>query len=318
VLELGNLIEARNLVKTFKIKESSGNILKDFVLPTQQSFRALDDVTISVKEGETLGLLGPNGAGKTTLTKCMCDLLSPDEGQVLIDDRPVEQAAQKIGVTFGYNLIYHRLTGYDNLKFFAKLYGVKDYKNRIKELAGFFELGNWVYNYVENYSLGMKAKLALARALIHDPEVLLLDEPTLGLDLRIASIIRKEIKGMKKTIVLTTHYMHEAHEMCNRIAIINKGKIAAIDTPERLKKLVEKNTIVEISSSNPTAKLLNELRNQEFVHNISYLKGKMRIIMESKSNMPELLLLLSRHNIMDVKEYEPTLEDVFLKVVGGE
>ncbi|MAG21714.1 MAG: daunorubicin ABC transporter ATP-binding protein [Candidatus Diapherotrites archaeon] len=313
---MAKIVEARNLVKSFKIKENSGKLIKDFFYPSQQSFRALDDVSLSIEEGETLGLLGPNGAGKTTFTKCLCGLISPDEGQITIDSRPVGESANNIGVTLGYHLVYHRLTGYDNLKFFAKLYKVKNYKERIKELSEFFELDKRIHNFVENYSLGMKAKLALARALIHNPDVLLLDEPTLGLDPRISATIRSEIKAMKKTILLTTHYMPEAQELCDRIAIINKGSIIVVDTPEKLKKMVEKHTIVEVNLQELNGSLKNELNEQNFVHGVSSYRDRLRIIIDRKSDLPELLLMLSKHNITKVDEYEPTLEDVFLKLVG--
>ena len=311
-------MEARNIVKSYKIKEKSSNFFKNFFLPSHQSFRALDDVSLNVKEGETVGLLGPNGAGKTTLTKCLCGLMSPDEGQILIDDRPVQDSAKDIGVVLGYHLVYHRLSGYDNLKFFAKLYGVKDYAKRIEELADFFDLGNWIHSFVENYSLGMKAKLSLARALIHDPQVLLLDEPTLGLDPRIAGILRSEIKKMDKTILLTTHYMHEANELCDKIAIINKGKIVAFDTPENLKKTVEKNVVIEVEVSKYDQNLLKEIRAQEFTQGINFFGNKMKIILANKNDFPELLLILSKYKstLIKVNEYEPSLEDVFLKIVG--
>lgn len=311
-----NIVEARNVTKVFKFRQHSNSFLKDFFLPTQQSFRALDDVSLALKKGEILGLLGPNGSGKTTFTKCLCGLLQPTEGTIFVNGKPVEDSLEEIGVMLGYSMIYYRLTGYSNLKYFAKIYGVKNYRKRIDEISRFLEIDKWLYNYVETYSLGMKSKLAMARALIHDPEILFLDEPTLGLDPAISINIRHEIKKSGKTILLTTHYMDEAQELCDKVAIINRGKIVAIDTTENLKKSIEGHAIANIEISEHADRLFNELKKQDFAIHVSQTHNKLRVILLNKSSLNELLLLLTKYKIEKLSEEEPKLEDVFLKIVG--
>jgi len=312
------LVEAKNVTKVFNFRQHTNNAFRDFFLPTNQSFRALDDVSFAIKKNETVGLLGPNGSGKTTLTKCLCGLLQPTEGTILINGKPVEDSLQDIGVALGNSMIYYRLTGYSNLKYFAKLYGVKNYDSRIKELAKFFGIEKYLYNFVETYSLGTKSKLALARAMIHDPEILLLDEPTLGLDPAMSIAIRREIKKMGKTVLLTTHYMEEAQDLCDKIAIIKGGKIIASDTPENLKKIVEKNIVLNLKIEGNTEKLLNELKCQKFVNSITTNHENFRIILDKSAELNKLLLLLTKFNVKKIDEEEPTLQDAFLQIVEAQ
>ncbi|MBU4274302.1 ABC transporter ATP-binding protein [Patescibacteria group bacterium] len=229
------MIQIKNLTKTYLIKKRDRGF--SFGRP-KRFFNALDDINLEIKEGEVFGLLGPNGAGKTTLIKIISGLLQPTSGWVKIDNKPVEEVRGKIGLMLGYTMIYYRITGYDNLEYFARLYNVKNFKSRIKELAEFLGLENWLDEYVEHYSTGMKSKLALARALIHNPDILLLDEPTLGLDPHIAIDVRKKIKQMKKTIILTTHYMEEADQLSDRIGFLNQGKLIKVGTPQDLKQIM--------------------------------------------------------------------------------
>jgi len=192
-----------------------------------------------VFEGETLGLLGPNGAGKTTLIKLITGILEPTDGTIKINGKPPEQEKMNIGLMLGYEMIYYRMTGYDNLKYFGRIYGVNNLEQRIDELGKMLGLNEELFDFVENYSIGMKSKLALARCLIHEPKILVLDEPTLGLDPNIAERMRKEIKDMNKTILLTTHYMEEAEELCDRIALMSQGKIIAVESKESFHKIME-------------------------------------------------------------------------------
>lgn len=229
------MIEIKNITKVYRIKKSTRKFIFS---PPKYFLNALDNVSLDIKEGELFGLLGPNGAGKTTLINIICGLLQPTSGQVKIYEKPVEEVKIRIGLMLGYTMVYYRLTGYDNLAYFARLYNVRNYKQRIKELAEFLGLEDWLDEYVEHYSTGMKSKLALARALIHNPDILLLDEPTLGLDPYIAIEIRKKIKEMKKTIILTTHYMEEADQLSDRIGILNKGRLIKVDTPQNLKQII--------------------------------------------------------------------------------
>ena len=310
-------LTVRNVSKLYKFKQTSKDFFSDFFLPSYQSFRALDDVSFDVKAGEKLGLLGPNGAGKTTLMKCLCGLTNPNEGTILIDGKPVESALSSLGVMLSNSFIYHRLTGYDNLKFFAQLYGIRNPRKKIASLAEFFGIAEWIDNYVENYSLGMKSKLAMARAMINDPALLLLDEPSLGLDPHSATVLRKKIKSLDQTVIITTHYMEEAEELCDRVAILHKGKIIAIDSVGELKKLVEKDVVVEVVVSGDDSLLLKELRQAPFVQSVLHSRHGFRIFLNDKAALSELLSVLGKYDVARISEEAPTLSDVFLKLTGG-
>ncbi|MFX1259631.1 MAG: ABC transporter ATP-binding protein, partial [Promethearchaeota archaeon] len=193
---------ANNKIETF-------DITKVFNLKDHDDIIALDKININIKEGEIFGLLGPNGAGKTTLVQILTTLLQPTSGFAIIDGinllkKPLE-IKRRIGLMLGAGMIYNRITGYDNLKFFCKIYGISDYRNRIIKMAKEFELEDWLNQYVEKYSVGMKLKLALCRSLLIDPPILFLDEPTLGLDVKTTLFFIDKIKTLNKTILLTSH-----------------------------------------------------------------------------------------------------------------
>lgn len=221
------MIKIQNLTKVFEFKKRGRGVFGNFLFPKYGTFAALRNVSFSVKEGEIVGLLGPNGAGKTTLIKILIGLLQPTSGSALINGMDAEKQQEKIGLFFGHTtMMYHRITGYDNLEYYAGLYGVRDIDARIKKLCSQFRIRSWLDEYVEHYSKGMKIKLSLARALIHDPPILILDEPTLGLDVRISEEILEKLPKLKKTILFTTHYVDEAKRLADRIVILKKGKVA--------------------------------------------------------------------------------------------
>ena len=308
------VIAVERVSRNFDKRKKSGNWFKDFFNPVYQPFTAVDDISFTIKEGETFGLLGPNGAGKTTTIKMMVGLILPTKGRVLIHSQSPEKSWTELGIMFGYSMIYYRMTGRDNLEYFAKLYRVKDHEKKIKELSGFFGLDDRLDENVENYSLGMKSKLAMARSLIHEPNIIFMDEPTLGLDPNISRQIRKMIKGMKKTVILTTHNMHEANELCDRIAIIDKGKIIKIGTPEELKELIEKNLVVEIGLEKRVKKAEQELKRMPYVYHVCRVKGGLKVILDRQQNLKRLMGKLSHYEIESFDEREPSLEDVFVKL----
>lgn len=237
------MIEVKNLTKEFRLIEGKKNKLKSLLFPKYKTIRAIDNISLELKKGEIFGLLGPNGAGKTTFIKLLSGLLEPTSGKIYIGGFSVEENKHKIGLMLENSMIYNRMTGYSNLEYFAKIYGVKNFDKRIRELAKFLEFEEYLDDFVEVYSEGTKTKLALARVLIHNPDVILLDEPTSGLDLHTSLNIRNKIKELKKenkTIVINTHNMEEADFLCDRIGILNKGKLIAVDTPKNLKKLIKK------------------------------------------------------------------------------
>jgi ABC-2 type transport system ATP-binding protein len=211
------------------------NLTRDF-----NGLRAVDSISFAVEAGEILGFLGPNGAGKTTTIKILTGQLRPTSGAARVAGCDVvterQQLKPQIGVVFEYQNIYERLSARDNLTFAARLYGVR--KNRVNQVLAQVGLTDRARDKVKKYSNGMKQRLLIARALLHEPKVLFLDEPTRGLDPHVARDIRAIVADLAKqgvTVFLTTHYMEEADQLSDRVAFIDQGRIVALDTPERLK-----------------------------------------------------------------------------------
>lgn len=186
---------------------------------------ALEDINFHMRAGRITALLGKNGSGKTTLIKLITGARTPQKGSVKVFGDTPTKAKSRIGLCLGGTLVYHRLTGRENLEYFGKLYNVENLPARIKELSEMLDLGKNLDQLVESYSYGMKTKLALARAMVHRPELLILDEPTLGIDIHIALQIRNFIKSLNCTVLLTTHYMEEAQTLADDLCIIDAGKI---------------------------------------------------------------------------------------------
>lgn len=311
-------------------------ILKDLVKIFKKhhtEVRAVDSVSFEIKEGELFGLLGPNGAGKTTLIKCISTLLIPDMGTAIVAGNDVLKSPisvrKKIGVlTGGERSLYWKLSAMDNLKYFAALYGVprKQVKQRADFLLELMGLKDRANENVEKFSSGMKQKLAIARALIHDPPILLIDEPTLGLDPYFARFIRQFVKEelshkLKKTILLTTHYMDEADELCDRVAFMNRGRIEALDTPTALKKGMPQEQVLEL-------KCLGDLNKNSFAElkeasGINILKKDGYVYIRINTGNPESLLsrlvdtIRDRAKVLSVNVTSPTLEDVFVYLTGA-
>ncbi|MFN2241171.1 MAG: ABC transporter ATP-binding protein [Anaerolineae bacterium] len=216
--------------------------------------RAVDSITFNVETGEIFGFLGPNGAGKTTAIKVLTGQLRPTSGTARVAGCDVVQERQrlkpKIGVVFEYQNLYERLSARDNLVFAARLYGVS--KGRADQVLAQVGLTERARDRIKNYSNGMKQRLLIARALLHEPEVLFLDEPTRGLDPNVARDIRAIITALSRqgvTVFLTTHYMEEADQLSDRVAIIDRGRIVALDTPAQLKAIHgegEKTTLEDV------------------------------------------------------------------------
>lgn len=225
-----NIIEVKNLCRTFKVNKTELEVIKN--------------VSFNIKKGEIFALLGPNGAGKSTIIKILTTLLSPTSGQVnLLEydaNKESKKIREKINFVFGGEAgLYWRLTGRENLMYFADLYKVprKKAKKEIEDILHTVELTDYADRKVEQYSKGMKQRLLIARGLINNPEILFLDEPTIGLDPIGALALRKIIKKLNndgKTILLTTHYMEDVEVLCNRLAFINKGKLIDVGTKQEL------------------------------------------------------------------------------------
>lgn len=293
---------------------------------------AVDGIDFDVAHGELFGLLGPNGAGKTTTVKMLTTLLIPTEGSAYILGHDVVSEARKvrgqIGFIFGGERgLYWRLSGMDNLRYFATLYHVdaKVARKRIPYLLELVGLKDRAQEKVEGYSRGMKQRLHVARTLLHDPEIMFLDEPTMGLDPVGARELRQVIRNLqteKKTILLTTHYMFEADVLCDRIAVINEGKIVALDTPENLKRIVSDLSVIDIEVYGVPKQVLNRVRELSFVDTVSIQdvdqKQAMRVHTALGSEaVPQLMAELESVRIGKVQVREPTLEDAYVRLVGG-
>ena len=299
---------------------------------TTKEVIAVEDVSFEIKEGELFGLLGPNGAGKTTTVKMLTTLLIPTSGSASVKGFDVvhraDEVRKRIGFIFGGERgLYWRLSGIDNLRYFASLYNV-DYditKKRIPYLLDMVGLGGRGDEKVQGYSRGMKQRLHVARTLLHDPEVLFLDEPTLGLDPVGAREFRQVILNLqseKKTILLTTHYMFEADALCDRIAIIDHGRIIASDTPGGLKSHVRDLNVVEVETFGVPDLVIEKLRALPFADALSVEdQGQKQMLLIQTSRgaeaVPDVMSALDGLKVGRVIVREPTLEDAYVRLVGG-
>jgi ABC-2 type transport system ATP-binding protein len=296
---------------------------------------ALDGIDFGVAHGELFGLLGPNGAGKTTTVKILTTVLTPTAGEarVLSYDvvRDVDQIRPRIGFVFGGERgLYWRLSGHDNLIYFANLYHVPPdvQRRRIPQLLELVGLGGRGDERVQGYSRGMKQRLHIARALLHDPQVLFLDEPTMGLDPVGARELRQTIRDLQtqgKTILLTTHYMFEADALCQRIAVINHGKIAALDAPAGLKRHVQDLSVVEIDTFGIPSEALARIRSLDGVDLASVENRDQRQALRIHSSSGAAIVAPVVGSLQElglrigsVTVREPTLEDAYVRLVGGE
>jgi ABC-2 type transport system ATP-binding protein len=292
---------------------------------------AVEDISFEVSTGELFGLLGPNGAGKTTTVKMLTTLLLPSAGSARVlgcdvVDQP-ELIRARIGFIFGGERgLYWRLTGTDNLRYFASLYHVDPdvSAKRIPYLLEMVGLNDRSNEKVEGYSRGMKQRLHIARTLLHDPKVLFLDEPTIGLDPVGARELRQVVRNLQsesKTILLTTHYMFEADSLCDRIAVINHGRIIALDSPEGLKRNVSDLSVIEIEVYGVADETVERLRRVASVAAVSVENRdqKQALLVHSplgSEAVPGLLSELNGIRVGKVSVREPTLEDAYVRLVG--
>ncbi|MCP3820267.1 ABC transporter ATP-binding protein [Streptomyces sp. A3M-1-3] len=319
-------IEARNLRRTYSTRSG-------FLRPHRTEVEAVRGVTFEVARGELFGLLGPNGAGKTTTIKMLNTLLLPTSGtaRVLGHDVARDPVAvrRRIGYVFGGDRgLYDRLSALDNLRYFAELYAVepRDQKRRIAELLDLVGLSGRERERVEGYSRGMRQRLHIARGLLHRPEVLFLDEPSIGVDPVAARDLRRTVADLRAggtTVLLTAHYMAEADELCDRIAVIAGGAIRALGTPDRLKSRVQERDIVEIEAYGVSDGHLERIRALPGVRGASAEdRGVLQALTVQTERGADLhaqvLATLDGIRIGRVLTREPTLEDAYIAIVEEE
>ncbi len=330
---------AEALVKVEGVKKKYETYLRKGLKREKRVVEALKGISFKVYSGEVFGLLGPNGAGKTTTVKVISTLLIPDEGRAEVMGYDTVKEAVKVRQNIGVSLsvergFFWKLTGRENLTYFGMLYGLdgerlRERVNELLELVGLSEMDAADKLY-EEYSLGMKARLSLARALITDPPVIILDEPTLGLDppsaRRLREILVDLAHNQGKAVIVTTHNMFEAEIMCDRVAIINEGRIVALDTVPGLKSRVADSITLEILARVPAnvsvEELVNELNGYEAITAKPEGEGVSIKIMirpqEKEAVTAEALKALHSRgvDVRRVEVKEPTLEEVFVKLTG--
>jgi ABC-2 type transport system ATP-binding protein len=319
------VIEVDELTRSFR---SAKGIFRR----SEKEVQAVKGVSFTVERGELFGLLGPNGAGKTTTIKMLITLLLPTSGRarVLGYDvvRQAREVRRKVGYVFGGDRgLYERLSGLDNLRYFAELYGVapREQRARIGELLELVGLQGREKEQVEGYSRGMRQRLHIARGLLHRPQVLFLDEPSIGIDPVGARELRSTVKALVEqgtTVLLTTHYMFEADELCDRIAVIAGGKIVATGTPDDLKKRVSNGTVTEIEVFGLPDGVVPLVQREPGVHSaLVEERGQAQVLIvhaEPGADVTQAVLTrLEGSRIGRLMTREPTLEDAYIELVSA-
>jgi len=287
--------------------------------------KAVDDVSFTVEEGEIFGLLGPNGAGKTTLMEILCCLRRFDSGKVIVHSFDPKKNSLEVRASIGFcpqeTLLYDLLNVYENLAFSASLYSLssKKFKERVEFSSKVLGVGEFLKRRVEQLSGGMKRRANLAASIIHDPSIIILDEPTVGFDPNIKrefwELIRN-IKNYGKTVLLSTHDMYEADEICDRVAIMDKGKIVALDKPHILKKTIGGEPLIHVRVKSSQAKKAISILKE---YKTSVRDNEIHISVENPwETMTEVSNKLTSQEVLieKIEIVEPTLEDVFVKLTG--
>ncbi len=342
-------IQARKLVKKFPARPGAGNdktAAEDRPAPKRPfrlfgkkeprgTFTAVDGVDLEIQRGEIFGLLGPNGAGKSTTIRMLCTLLEPTSGTATVNGYDTVAQANDVRRSLGTLLagersIYWKLTGRENLQYFAALYHIPPTlaRKRVEELIERMELKERANELVEKYSTGMKQRVAIARALLARPPILLLDEPTLGLDPQAARKLRELIADLKKeghTILLTTHYMEEADQLSDRIGIIDTGKVIALDTPAGLKRRIEQTEVIRLELSGWHDEVGEKLRSIQGIESLTTRRQGEADLWEvslqarnSRQALPRIVEHISGNGtrLVNMNVLKPSLEDVFIQLTG--
>lgn len=289
---------------------------------------ALDHFNLEVKEGQIFGLLGPNGSGKSTAINCILSLLKYDKGEIMIFDKPMKPDAydikKDIGIVMQDVAVFEELTVYENIDYFCGLY-IKDKQKKkalVEEAIEFVALQDFKKFYPKKLSGGLLRRLNIACGIAHKPKLIILDEPTVAVDPQSRNNILTGIKKLNEqgaTIIYTTHYMEEVEQLCDRIAIIDKGKTVALGTKEELKAMINIGEKITVEVFNLSPKILEEIKELSTVAQVEYRENTLLIrSKKGKNNLTRILEFLNDHDIEFGKIYSelPTLNDVFLEITG--
>lgn len=323
-----NVIEVKHLSKEFKVKLKEKGLkgsIKSIIKPKYKTIKAVKNINFEVKKGEMIAFIGPNGAGKSTTIKMLTGILHPNKGSIkVLDIDPIKERkklAYQIGTVFGQKeQLWTHLTPYDNFKFFGAIYDIPDpvVEKKIKELRELFELDEFIDTPVRNLSLGQRIRCEIVASLIHEPKILFLDEPTIGLDPVVKENIRTLIKRMNKeyktTVFLTSHDVSDIEKLCKRVVIINNGTIVLDDSMENLKYHYLNKKIVEVK--------MKEMVNLDDEEGITILKDKgynLKIEVDTKKkSITDAIKLLNPDNIIDINISNTPLEEIISSIYKKE
>ena len=318
------VIEVRNLSKSFKAKIKEKGFkgsLKSIIHPKYKTIKAVNDITFDVEEGEMIAFIGPNGAGKSTTIKMLTGILYKNEGDIKVlnldPSKDRKKLAYKIGTVFGQKeQLWMHLTPMDNFKFFAAIYDIpeKEAEERIEELSNLFEMESFINTPVRNLSLGQRIRSEIVASLIHNPKILFLDEPTIGLDPVVKENIRKLIKKMNKeyntTVFLTSHDVLDIEKLCKRVIIVNNGKIVMDDTMNNLKYHYLNKKIVEVKSKEKI-----DFNDEDGITILKEKETNLKLEIDTrKKNLSDVLKLINPDNVIDINISNTPLEQIISEI----
>lgn len=296
------------------------DLSKIYELRNKKSIHALNNVNLEIEKGKTFGLLGPNGAGKTTTVQILTTIIRPTSGKAFVGGYDVlkepRRAKSLVALMLGSSMIYYRMKGIDNLKFFCKIYKVPFNQKKVNEMAKDYGLDGWLDQYVEKYSSGMKTKLALMKTFLLNREILFLDEPTLGVDVKLKDFVIKRLKESNKTIFLTSHDMEVIEKLCDQVAFIKHGKIIKQGSKDEIERLRKKGIKVKLGIKNDEKrKLKNTLEREDFIVDISENNKSMIITLEDKSKYSDFFSILRNYKIESINQKKTSIEEVFKRII---